>query len=120
MANIKDFYRGDSKVWRFEFGNGVDVTGWKIYLTLKTNKDDDDSDAVLQVSNTAGDNVLDDISNGTIHLTASSVDTAGAKIEPDTKYFYGFQRVIPGSPVNVRTLHTGTVKILQDITISIS
>lgn len=115
-TNIRDITRGDTVSWKFEFGNGVDITGWKIYFTMKENKDDDDSSAVLQVINTAGDNVCDDVFNGVMYVTVESTDYDD--VEPDTKYFYGFQRVIAGSPVNVKTLHTGTVKILQDITIT--
>ena len=117
MANsLNDFHRGDTKSWKFEFGNGVDITGWKIYFTMKENKSDDDSSAVLQVIATAGGNDGDDIYNGLMYVTVESSDYDN--VEPETKYFYGFQRVIDASPANVKTLHTGSVKILQDITIT--
>lgn len=119
-TNIKDFFRGDTVKYKFEFGNGIDITGWIIYFTLKLNKEDEDSDAVMQVSNTAGDNILDDIPNGTMYVTATSIETSATEIEPNTKYFYGFQRVIAGSPPDVKTLHVGTVKILQGITTTIT
>jgi len=115
-TSINNFYRGDTKNWKFEFGDGVDIAGWKIYFTMKEDKDDADADAMMQVIATAGGNVLDDVYNGLMYVTVTSSDYT--KIEPDTKYFYGFQRVVPGSPVDVKTLLTGTVKVLQDITIT--
>jgi len=115
--NIKDFHRGDTKTWKFQFGNGVDITGWKIYFTMKVNKEDDDSEAVLQVIATAGDNVLDDVFNGLMFVTATSADTSTIEVS-NNKYWYGYQRVISGSPPDVKTLHTGSVKVLQDITIT--
>lgn len=117
MADIKAFYRGDQKTYKFDFGAGTDITNWKIFLTFKEAIDDSDSSAALQVSNTAGDNVLDDIANGIMYLTLTSTDSAN--LDPEVNYYYGFQRVIVGtSPIDVKTLLTGRVKILQDITLS--
>jgi len=119
-TNIKNFYRGDTKAWKFNFGSGSDITGWKIYLTLKENSDDSDELAVMQVFNVAGDTISDDVANGVMYVSASSVDTAS--LEPDTSYFYGFQRIISGvgsNPPDVKTLLTGRVKILQDITLTV-
>ena len=116
-TKLQDFYRGDTRTYAFDFGVGVNITNWKITFTLKENADDPDNLAVLQVSSVAGDNVLDDVLNGKMYITVSSVDTA--KLEVGVTYFYGFQRVIVGSnPPDVKTLHTGKVKILQDITIT--
>lgn len=113
---IKDFYRGDTKNYKFDFGQGTDITNYKIFFTLKINEDDADNLAVMQVSNTAGDNALDNVQNGIMYLTVHPTDTAS--IEP-AKYFFGFQRVIVGSnPLNVKTLLTNKVKLLRDITIT--
>lgn len=112
---INDFYRGDLKTYKFSFGQGVDITNYKIFLTLKANEDDPDGSAVMQVSSVAGDHPLDQVNNGIMYLVVKSTDTAS--VTP-AKYFYGFQRVILGSnPLNVKTLLTGKVKILTDITI---
>ena len=115
-STIADFYRGDTKTYAFNFGTGLDITGWKIYLTFKENADDDDSSAIVQVSNTAGDNASDDIANGLMYVTLSSLESA--KFEPNIKYYYGFQRIVAGSPPDIKTLLTGKVKVLQDITLA--
>ena len=119
-ATIKEFYRGDTKNYAFDFGCGVDITGWKIYFTLKEKKGDADSAATVQVFNVAGDNPGDDILDGKMIVTAHAADTAS--LIPDTTYFYGFQRVAPGYaagvPDDVRTLLTGAVRVLQDITVT--
>ena len=114
--NIQNFYRGDTCIYMLSFGTGVDVTGWSVYFTAKLNNTDTDEDAVIQVSTTAGDNDLDDLANGLIYLTLSSIDTSNISIVPDTKYFYDFQRVIPSTPPIVKTLTSGKVKIMQDTT----
>ena len=116
MTDINDFYQGDTKSYRFQFGAGVDITGWKMFFTLKTNETDDDVDAVMQVSAVAGDNVLDDIANGLMYVVASSTDTSSVGIIPNTKYHYDFQRVISGTPPDVKTLIAGKVKVMQGIT----
>jgi hypothetical protein len=113
---IKEFYRGDTKNYSFDFGDGVDITGWKIYLTLKEKSDDTDAASAMQVFSTAGDNTSDSVLNGKMTLTASSIDTA--TLIPNTNYHYGFQRLIPGSPPDVKTLLTGVVRVFQDITLT--
>ena len=116
MANIKDIPRGDSRPYKFEFGDGVDITGWKIYFTVKEYEDDDDSDSVFQVISTAGDDTNDDIANGRMTLWMES--DVSALLEPNQKYWYGFQRVliVTGKPPRVTTLTNGNFTALRDIT----
>jgi hypothetical protein len=116
MADIDDFYRGDTRVYKFVFtdsaGSAIDITGWHIWFTLKTDKTAADTAAALQVDHTVGDNVSDDAVAGTVYVTATSDDTA---ITVGT-YYYDFQRVIPGTPPDVKTILAGKVKVLQDVT----
>lgn len=108
--NIADFYSGDTKTYKFEFGNGLDITGWKVILSFKEAADDTNS--TVEVSNTAGDNPSDDIPNGVMFLTMNSEESY--KLDPDTNYSYSFKREIIGSnPANLKTLTTGVVDILQ-------
>lgn len=109
---IDNFYRGDTKVYKFTF-TGQDITGWSIWFTLKGSEGDLDEAAVLQVSSTAGDDVSDDPVNGLMFLTLGSDVTD--LVEPG-EYVYDFQRVISGSPPDVRTLLSGSISILVDIT----
>lgn len=111
---ISSFYRGDTQSYKFDFGAGVDITNWKIILTFKESDDDPDQSAILQVSNTAGDNPLDDVANGVMYVTLHS--TESMKLEPKTTIFFGFRRVVLGtSPSLVKTLMTGKVAIKQNI-----
>lgn len=117
VKRLNDIFRGDTKTYKFNFGVGVDITGWTIWFTLKNDRDQGDAYAVLQTFSTAGSNVNDDVLNGIMYLTIPS--TLTDEIEPAI-YWYDFQRVIPGSPPDVRTLLTGQVEIIPDITRSIT
>jgi len=116
-VKIADFYRGDTKVYKFTF-TGQDITGWAIWFTMKNDSSDLDEDAVLQVTATAGGNVLDDPVNGIMYLTLTSSQTN--LLEPN-EFFYDFQRVIAtSSPADVRTLLSGRLRILTDISRTIA
>jgi len=96
---IDDIRQGDTRVFELDYGVGVDITNWIFYFILKKNLEDTEN--ILQVAHTAGDNALDDIENGLAHLTLESTDTAG--LEPD-KYFYAIKVNKGGSPNIIRTL----------------
>lgn len=114
---IANFYRGDTKVYKFTF-TGQDITGWDIWFTMKNDESDADDDAVLQVKTTAGSNVIDDPVNGIMYVTLTSAQTD--LLNPNN-YFYDFQRVISSaSPPDVRTLLSGRLKILTDISRTIA
>lgn len=114
---IADFYRGDTKRYRFTFtdaaGAAVDITGWELWFTMKVNRTDLDVNAVIQVRHTVGNDLNDNAAGGIAFLTIPSTLTDVAI----GRYYYGIQRVIPGSPPDVRTLETDKVKVLQDITL---
>jgi len=114
MADISNFYRGDTKKYKFDFGAGTDITGWQIVFTLKKNPEDADESADLQVWANAGSDPQDDVLNGIMYLTLPSDQTSLLDVG---QYHYGFQRVIPGTPPDVKTLLVGKVKVLQDITV---
>jgi hypothetical protein len=115
---IKDIFKGDTKRYKFTFDDGavppvpVDITGWEIWFTLKVKDTDADAAAVIQVKTTAGDDINDDVANGRMYLTLTSVDTDVAV----ASYVYDFQRVVPGTPPSVRTLDKDKVKVVQDVT----
>ena len=115
---IADIYRGNTKTFRFTFADAnstaIDITGWSIWFTAKASEADADNAAIIQIEATAGDDVLDDPSNGLMYVTVSSTDS---DITPQTLH-YDFKRVIPGSPPNAKTLDKGTFSILKVITLS--
>jgi len=117
MAGISNFYRGDTKKYKFDFGATTDITGWRIVCTLKTNKTDHDNAALLQVWALAGDDAADSPATGIMHITLPSNQT---QYIPEGTYYYDFQRVIDGAPADVETLLSGKVKVLQDITVSVA
>lgn len=96
---IEDIRQGNTKVIKIDYGKGVDITGWIFYLTLKN--DIDDVDFVVQVTNTAGDNPLDDVANGLMFLTLPS-DVSGT-IEPND-YYWSIQVNKGGTPPVIVTL----------------
>ncbi|CAK0768961.1 hypothetical protein CCP3SC15_3950001 [Gammaproteobacteria bacterium] len=97
----KPIYRGDTltrKITITAGGSPIDITGWKLWVTLKKNFDDPDSSAVLQFGALAGDNPGDNPSAGEIWLQIPAAMTT--EIEPG-KYVYDVQLVVPGSPPEV-------------------
>ena len=56
-TELKDFRRGDSFKLRFDFGDGINITGWNITFTLR---DTFTSDIICSVKRTVGDYPLDE------------------------------------------------------------
>jgi hypothetical protein len=96
---IEDFRQGNTKVIKIDYGQGVDTTGWTFYLTLKEKIDD--YTPVAQVSTTAGDNVLDDPTNGLVYLTLDSVTSSSI---PVGSYYWSVQVDKGGSPAIINTI----------------
>lgn len=116
-ADIDDFFIGDTLEWQFDFtddstGLGIDITGYRIYFTMKTLAADADP-GNLQFQTTAGLHPSDDIPNGKMFVRIEHTLTDPLLVQ---SYFYDFQRVVPGSPDDVRTLFDGSVNVKQDIT----
>jgi hypothetical protein len=114
--SLAPFYRGDTKEYPFSFtfnGAPVDISGKKLYFTLKTAIGDPDP-GVLQ-------KILGPFSGpaavaGTGELVLTSTDTAA--LAPG-KYLFDFELVDPAvSPPHVTTLAKGTVTVLADVTIT--
>lgn len=78
-------------------------------FTVKTNSADLDTDSLIQIvfDLPSGQNSQ----AGIAQIVVPSTETE--KITSPGKYFYGFKRVIPGTPDDVQTIETGYVKILQ-------
>ena len=102
--------RGDDKTWNLTFvdedGNAIDLTGATIFFTVKINKADADSDAVIDVDQASHTNAAGGLSS--ITITNSETD-----LKPEN-YFYDFQLVDSGGLVT--TVLSGIFKITQDVT----
>jgi len=113
MANLNDFYRGDTKVYNLTFtdseGNPIPIPGWLILMTFKSSPHDTDAEAAVQ--ETA---VLTDPDAGKARVTLSHEVTD----ELLGKYFYGIQAKKVGG--SIRTVTSGFVVVKYDATRSVS
>ncbi len=119
---LSSFYRGDTRTYKFAFtdsaGAAVDITGWQLWFTLKSDPSVLDAEADLQVSTTAGDQSGDDPVNGIMYLVVTSTDTESLALG---RYHYDIQRVTPNTtPPSVETILRGRLKVLEDVTRSTS
>jgi len=125
--NLRDIVRGDTVSYKFVFDDGgdptlhippnpINIADWSLWIAFKSDLNDEDGAAALLIKNTAGDNVLDSVVDGVMHLVLPSIDTA--LIEAG-KYHYAIHRVIEGTtPIEVKTLMYGMVKIIEDVVVS--
>jgi hypothetical protein len=113
---LPDMYRGDSKTFSFTFkddaGSPIDISGQTLWFTLKANQTDSDP-GVLQQNVTFPTDSNSAAGIGSMVIPAS----ATGSLTPGTTYYYDFQLV---DGTYITTLGSGTVTILQDITISTS
>jgi len=86
---------------------GIDVTGWKLTLTLKSALADADLDAALQTASTAGEQAGDDPGGGLMHLP---IDLSGLSVG---RYYYDLQREYAGAK---ETLEIGKIDIIDEVT----
>ena len=104
-----DFVRGDNQVIELEFtedGVAVNITGWKVYFTLKKNKSDSDDDAILKKDITVHTEPL----NGKTQILLTDVET-------DTLsgvYYYDIQ--YKDTSADIKTPILGIMSFFEDIT----
>lgn len=98
-ARINNFRRGDTFLLKFNFGTGVNITGWTLTFTLRDTFKTEI--AACSLTRTAGDHVLDELNNGIFYYF---FDNETSKSLIPKKYKYDLQLVIPGNPKQVKTL----------------
>ena len=116
MDKMKDFPRGDTVVIDVELSTqGVpdNLEGTKFFVTMKSDLSDPDSEAELQIIVDTPAGV--DAQQGKVRLTLPS-DKTGAEAMVPGKYHLDIQRVIPGTPPDVWTIHSQTIELLADVT----
>jgi len=107
-------YRGDDKTWNLNFtdanGDPIDLTGATVFFTIKVNKTDKDSDAIISKDQSSHVDAV----NGqtTISLTDSDTDVRVGN------YHYDIQLV--DSLGIVTTIVVGAFKVKQEVTTRIS
>ena len=108
-------YRGDNKSFTLHFtdanGDPIDITGWKIYFTMKRTLIQSDAEADLKQDTTEHD----DPENGltSIHLSNGQTDLLEAGELP-TEYFYDIQ--VKKTDGSILTVVSGVIKVLSDVT----
>ena len=106
--------RGDTKVFNLTFktaaGVAIDITGWSIWMTIKTAATDLDASAALQVKVTSHTSPTTGLSK--ITLTATQTNTLSGA------YFYDIQiKKVDGT---VETVLLGKINFSDDITRSVA
>lgn len=109
--NDLTIYRGDDKDFTIHFKDAVDadvdITGWKVYFTVKKNESDVDVDAVITKDITS-------------HTDPTGGDTKISLVGADTEdlagnYYYDIQVKKTGG--TVFTIVKGTFIVTKDITL---
>jgi len=116
---LEDFRQGDTKRVKIDYGTGVDITGYKHWLTLRVELGD--TNIIAQAFSVAGSHALDQVSNG---IAFVQLESDISKLIPPGKYVWDVQRVVPGtSPPDVLTLapsiknFNDKVQVFQGVTI---
>ena len=108
--NLKPLYRGDDYPIPLAFtknGEPEDITGWKIYFTVKHLDSDTDDDAVIKYDITDHS----DPTNGKSLIFLTNGETGD--ILPG-KYVYDIQYKKDNG--TVKTIMKGKLRVLQDVT----
>lgn len=84
----------------------VDISGWTVFVTVKSDIDDSDTDAEITVDVTTHD----DAANGETSFTFQSSDTKGL----DGLYEYDIQ--VKKSNGDIKTLQMGSVEFVKGVT----
>jgi hypothetical protein len=94
--HLPNLRQGDDYTIEIKYPAGTDITGFKFYITLKSDFEDLDSTAALQYSTVAGDGLLDDPIKGVCFLT---VPAAVMAMVVAGSYFYDLQAIAPSGLV---------------------
>ncbi|MBA7546470.1 hypothetical protein ES705_38862 [subsurface metagenome] len=111
IVTLNPLYRGDSREYTLSFtkndGTKIDISGWKIYFTLKKYAWKADADADLKKDITDHSNPLEGKTK--ITLTAGDTENLGMGV-------YSFDIQIKKADGTILTILKGKLEILLDIT----
>ena len=114
-SNLSPLYRGDTRDFAFEFtdsaGQPVNITGHELWFTMKRNMNDPDLDAIFQKKIVFPASPQSQQGEAVLTLTSAETD-----LFPPGIYVFDFQRVVPDNPPVVKTLMSGKISVLPDIT----
>lgn len=111
MANLNPLFRGDTREYLLTFkdaeGAAIDITGWKIYFTMKNSSGNNDNNCLIKKDITAHYSPTE----GKSKIVFSSSDTHD--LHPGD-YYYDIQiKKVDGT---IYTVAHGKAPILADIT----
>jgi len=111
MANLNALYRGDTREYLLTFtdaqGDAIDITGWKIYFTMKNSSGNNDDNCLVKKDITSHTSPTE--GKSTILLSHADTDS----MHPGD-YYYDIQ--IKKTDGTIYTVATGKAPILADIT----
>lgn len=113
---VNNFVQGDTPTWGTAVYTDsteetiVDTTGWKCWVTLKTDLDDTDANADMQVSG------IMTSANGALGLLFCSPDKETSSALADGSYYYDFQIATADGVID--TPEDGKVKVRQTATLT--
>jgi len=115
---IGDFYHGDTPTWGItvytttDKDTVVDTTGWKAWCTFKSDKDNTDANADLQISSVVVS------ANGVLGLVSLSPTIEESDALSAGNYFCDFQVLTTAGIID--TLESHKVKVKQAVTLASS
>ena len=108
---MNPIYRGDNNSYTLSFKDStnspIDITGWKIYFTMKQRLDQLDSEACLRTDVTTHDDEINGLSS--IHLSNGQTDLLIPGI-----YFYDIQ--VKKADHTILTIVSGQIEVKADVT----
>ncbi len=115
MADLNDFYRGDTREYTLTFvdgaGDAINITGWTIFFTLKEKESDADDDAKIKKDITSHS----DPTAGETKFTLEASETDDLE---GRNYYYDIQAKKTND--DIITVTKGRVRVLIDVTIRTS
>lgn len=91
-------------------------TSTEIYYMIKESDTDADNLALVSLTETDGDIVVDSPSTGYLSITIPAADTESIDLSSQNVFFHGVQIDYPSSDIQEINLSQGdTVKIIQDV-----
>ena len=117
MANKISVFRGDNPIYSFRFedkdGVAVDITGWTVFFTVKTEYADDDVGVETVISKTVTSHTAP-----TDGLTELQLSTSDTDLDSSVRYLFDIQIKRPNAPSVdlVNTLVVGEFEVKQDVT----
>ena len=109
--DLQPLYRGDGREYNLVFtdsnGGAIDISGWKVYFTMKKDYKDDDTKAVIKK-----DITTHSLEKGKTTIILLPADTKD--IKPDN-YCYDIQ-VKRGTEDSILTVISGMINIKADVT----